>query len=283
MHTKHSNAVQQFVTGFRFARLLLVILFALIVFFVSLQVTGYAENVILSPLPERTKEPGRPVTWIPSSSGGELRFGSVTVSVPVRFTKQGGAEIQANVLFELEGLQLPTDFLPGSIVALGIWPPNDQTQFEQPLEVRVLLDPVVLSLNEMTGVRFVQYDPLQGAWKPLTTVFHQETYELATRVKSFTPVSKNFPVWGGRTLFAIVPPAESSASSINPQPTVLRNANIRSGPGANYKIVRSAKSGEVLKLTGKSIDSKWLQLADGTWIAAFLVSDVPQLPTVETE
>ena len=63
--------------------------------------------------------------------------------------------------------------------------------------------------------------------------------------------------------------------------TALRNANLRAGPGTNYAIVGNVRTGERLDLQGQTSDGTWYQLADGQWIAAFLVvPTVSTLPTV---
>jgi uncharacterized protein YgiM (DUF1202 family) len=61
----------------------------------------------------------------------------------------------------------------------------------------------------------------------------------------------------------------------------LRNANLRAGPGTIYAVVGGVRANEVLDLRGQSGDGTWLQLRDGSWIAAFLVEpSAPALPTV---
>lgn len=54
--------------------------------------------------------------------------------------------------------------------------------------------------------------------------------------------------------------------------TANRNANLRAGPGTNYAIVGTVQSGQTLTQTGRNGDGSWIQLQDGAWIAAFLVS-----------
>jgi len=63
--------------------------------------------------------------------------------------------------------------------------------------------------------------------------------------------------------------------------TALRNANLRAGPGTNYTIVGGVRAADALDLQGQTSDGSWLQLRDGSWIAAFLVTQQPTtLPTV---
>lgn len=51
-----------------------------------------------------------------------------------------------------------------------------------------------------------------------------------------------------------------------------RSANLRAGPGTNYSIAGSAKTGDKVEIVGKNADGSWLKLADNKWIAAFLVN-----------
>lgn len=54
--------------------------------------------------------------------------------------------------------------------------------------------------------------------------------------------------------------------------TVIKDANLREGPGTQYKVVSSVRAGYVVLLTGQSNDGKWYKLSTGTWISAGLVS-----------
>jgi uncharacterized protein YraI len=53
--------------------------------------------------------------------------------------------------------------------------------------------------------------------------------------------------------------------------TVKRTANLRAGPGTNYAIVGQAVAGQTLTIIDQNPAGDWYQLADGVWIAAFLV------------
>lgn len=269
------------------SHLLLITLLGMFVFLSTFLGTSYAETVqnrTVSPLPERTREPGQPTTWVSAANSGELRFGAVSVVVPSGFTRQSGADIRANGLLAVNGLVLPSNVVTGTVIALGIWPPNDQVEFDRVFEVRLLIDAVVLSQVQGVQLQFVQYDPERSSWLPLDSVFRPGTYELIVKVKSFTPVAKNFPTWGGRTFFVVVrSTSEFSSHATSNQPTVLRGANIRSGPGTSFQIVRTVKSGATLILVGNSADGQWLQLDDGSWIAAFLVAGSSQLPVVNDD
>jgi hypothetical protein len=52
---------------------------------------------------------------------------------------------------------------------------------------------------------------------------------------------------------------------------VNHNANLRAGPGTNYKIIGSARQGETVTISGTNATGTWLHLQTNQWIAAFLV------------
>jgi uncharacterized protein YraI len=80
------------------------------------------------------------------------------------------------------------------------------------------------------------------------------------------------------------PPAEALApADSTPDPTasaaplmqVKSSANLRGGPGTNHPIVGRAQPGQQVTVVARNEAGDWYQLADGNWIAAFLVEDVP--------
>ena len=58
------------------------------------------------------------------------------------------------------------------------------------------------------------------------------------------------------------------------QARVLRNSNLRAGPGTNFDIVGYALPGQLFPVIGCNADCTWYQLAPDCWIAAFLVTPV---------
>ena len=68
---------------------------------------------------------------------------------------------------------------------------------------------------------------------------------------------------------AAAPTARQAAATAN------GGANLRGGPGTNYPVVGGAARGEVLAVAGRNAAGDWLRLADGSWIAAFLVDGAP--------
>ena len=57
--------------------------------------------------------------------------------------------------------------------------------------------------------------------------------------------------------------------------TANSNANLRGGPGTGYAVVGAIQAGDALEITARNASGDWLQLASGTWIAAFLVDNAP--------
>ncbi len=54
--------------------------------------------------------------------------------------------------------------------------------------------------------------------------------------------------------------------------TANRDANLRGGPGTNHPIVGGVKPGQVLAIVGNNPAGDWLQVGDGKWISASLVT-----------
>lgn len=52
---------------------------------------------------------------------------------------------------------------------------------------------------------------------------------------------------------------------------VNRSANLRAGPATTYPVVGRATPGQEITIAATNAAGTWLQLADGVWIAAFLV------------
>src|SRR5689334_10367515 len=52
-------------------------------------------------------------------------------------------------------------------------------------------------------------------------------------------------------------------------------ANLRNGPGTDYLVIGSAFAGDRLQIMACNQDCSWYQLANGAWIAAFLVTNAP--------
>lgn len=57
--------------------------------------------------------------------------------------------------------------------------------------------------------------------------------------------------------------------------TAANVANLRSGPGTNYLVVGSVSQGQALDVVSRNQVGDWLQLGNGAWVFAALVSGAP--------
>ncbi len=169
--------------------------------------------------------------------------------------------------------------LPGTLFSLGIWPANDQTEYQRPIELRFTLDAALVPPGSESDLTIRMYDPHTGQWDRVPSHFREDTYQLVASVQSFTPVAKDFPDWGGRTFFGVFAPSEEPAPTPT-GPVVNRDANLRAGPGTVYPVIGFARQGRSVEVTAQNPDGTWYRLAGGEWIAARLVDNAPQVPVV---
>lgn len=66
--------------------------------------------------------------------------------------------------------------------------------------------------------------------------------------------------------------AQTSAAA---RTTARQNGNLREGPGTSYAVVGSVKAGAAVEPFGRNSAGDWIQLADGSWVAASLLAGVP--------
>ena len=269
-----------------FSRLLIVAVLLVSTVVTTRLIDGITPTVsaFQSPLPERHREskaPNIPPEWVYSGEGGVRVFGPVQVTLPRGFTEQGGATVIGNMIVIPVGIEDTASMIPGTEFALGIWPPNDQIEYLKPVEIRMMLNAAQIS-SEAEEVTLVRYDPAIERWVPMDTEFNRATYQLTTRLQEFSPVPRDFTDWGGRTFFAAARIIAADDTPEATEATIIRNANIRSGPGITYAVLRVARAGEVISPVYKSADGRWLQLENGTWVAAFLVDNAPDVPVVPT-
>lgn len=59
-----------------------------------------------------------------------------------------------------------------------------------------------------------------------------------------------------------------------------RAANLRAGPSTTHPLKGQVTSGQSLAIAGRNPQGDWYQLADGAWIAAFLVTNAPGIVPV---
>ncbi|MCB9147742.1 MAG: SH3 domain-containing protein [Caldilineaceae bacterium] len=69
--------------------------------------------------------------------------------------------------------------------------------------------------------------------------------------------------------FATNKPTVTPKSTISAEGVVNRDANLRGGPGTNYGVTGSVKSGQKVIIVFKNGD--WYKLSTGDWVAAFLI------------
>jgi cytoskeleton protein RodZ len=93
----------------------------------------------------------------------------------------------------------------------------------------------------------------------------------------------------GLTLADLLPAPTPQPAAPTPEPTpppatatVNTGANLRGGPGTDYAILGGLPAGQAIAITGRSADSTWYVLSDGSWVFAELVSNPPaDAPVVE--
>lgn len=102
--------------------------------------------------------------------------------------------------------------------------------------------------------------------------------ELTPTPEPFTPPATAVPTM--QSLALLLPTPTPAPAFI--EVTVNDVANLREGPGTDYAIVGKAASGATLQILGQSENGEWYKLADGAWIAAFLVDPPIAPPPVVT-
>ena len=133
------------------------------------------------------------------------------------------------------------------------------------------------NLREGPGVNF----PVIGSLESGTTVI------VKSRTDSGDWLQLDSGAWIAAFLIDDVPSRLPIVTHVSGQPTVVLtpifsvkdDANVRSGPGTNYKIIGSRKSGDVLVPIAKTVDREWLQLDQDSWIWSGLVAgEIESLP-----
>lgn len=85
---------------------------------------------------------------------------------------------------------------------------------------------------------------------------------------------------------ATMPPVHAAPviqTSVSFGAVVLKDANLRVGPGTTFAVVGGLKAGAIVNITAKSDAGDWYQLDNGQWIAAFLVQQSTTAPTTVVE
>jgi hypothetical protein len=134
-------------------------------------------------------------------------------------------------------------------------------------EVLVRVSPTVLR----TGIFSVTVGSVEPMTGTLAVTLTQQADEIAPITRTATTTAT-----GTITANTIV-----SAPVVNTA-TATTVSNLRAGPGTEYAIVGSVEADATLDVVGQNSDGTWLALANGAWIAAFLVANAPaDLPIVE--
>jgi hypothetical protein len=138
--------------------------------------------------------------------------------------------------------------------------------------------PRIDALNEKTQAS----QSLVATWTPIVIERTVEVVVTATRA----PTSLVVPIADAATQEPTPTPIpDTPAPTATPEiivATVVREANLRTGPGTNYDIAGGVSTGTSLDIVGRNAMGDWYQLASGTWIFSQLVNNAPQsLPIVE--
>ncbi|MCL4859827.1 MAG: SH3 domain-containing protein [Caldilineaceae bacterium] len=216
-------------------------------------------------------EPAKPDTWIYSGEGGVRKRSVITINLPPGFTNQGGANVFADIMSNTGDVAPLPGGVPGAYFAVGIWPANDQTRFQRPIEIRIVLNAAQFTREQATALALYMFHPEQMTWAQLPTEFAASSFELMTRTQEFIPVAKDFPTWGGRTIFAVAPATTAAAKTI-----VTTNANLRAGPGIGFPIVGFLYAGAEVHVVATNTAGDWSQLSGGQWVWSRLI-DSPAL------
>lgn len=150
-------------------------------------------------------------------------------------------------------------------------------------ELAVAVSPAVLRTG-FFSVTVAAIAPATGVFTITQTqpATESETITTTTQPTVTVPATATTPgtETGGETApITTTVPADVPAAT---GPSVNTEANLRAGPSTDFDVVGSAPVGTVLDIVGQNSDGTWLVLANGAWIATFLVDNVPTgLPVVE--
>ncbi len=170
---------------------------------------------------------------------------------------------------------------------------NDRVNIDSDIDVRIranATEPIVrLQLHvdgEMVDEEQFLEEPPDGIYSATLQFRPSETrnYTLTAHAISESGASAESEPVTVVAVEAIDDPPETITGQ------VITNVNAREGPGDEYEAVRTLTSGETVTIVGRSADSEWLLLDDGTWVrrAAIQPSESIELlpvrePTPEPE
>lgn len=146
---------------------------------------------------------------------------------------------------------------------------NERINVGDAIDVRVranATEPITaleLRLNgEVVDDEAFDQEPEDGIYSATLqfTVEAPDTYTLIARAVSESGASSDsLPV----TVIA-VEPIDERPSEIRGE--VISNVNARRGPGDDFEAVRTLSAGDTVTVVGRTEDSQWLLLDDGTWV-----------------
>ncbi len=116
----------------------------------------------------------------------------------------------------------------------------------------------------------------QGSTTPIATATPSHAAAPATEEADLHQWTPTPAATSSRPASTHTPSASRApAGTATPAPIVNSGANLRAGPGTSFAKIGALAAGKTVVVAGRSVDGKWLQLEDGSWIAAFLVDYVP--------
>jgi hypothetical protein len=138
-------------------------------------------------------------------------------------------------------------------------------------EVLVTISPTVLRQG-MFSVTVGSVEPTIGSL----------AVTLAEPADEIVPITRTATTTGTSAVTATTTATPTVSVPTTNTTTANAVSNLRAGPGTDFAIVGSAQAGDALDVVGQNSDGTWFVLANGDWIAAFLVDNAPEdLPVVE--
>lgn len=125
----------------------------------------------------------------------------------------------------------------------------------------------------------VNAEMVRQGWARSVSYPPDTKYQAAYDAAQAEAVEAVVGMWAGQQRTATPtarPTARPSGATAN------RGANLRGGPGTNYAQTGSVALGQALSIVGRNAGGDWLKLANGAWVAGFLVNNAPAgLPVLE--
>ncbi len=124
--------------------------------------------------------------------------------------------------------------------------------------------------------RSVNAEMVRQGWARSVAYSPDTKYQGVYDAAQVEAVGAGVGMWATQSTARATPTARPAGVTAN------RGANLRGGPGTNYAQTGAVTPGQVLSIVGRNAGGDWLKLANGAWIAEFLVNGAPAgLPIVE--